>query len=517
MSKRCGARPTSRSAAPRETGAAGASYHPLPVRARRPARAGSSWTAASPCWPWSDRARTVAPRRNCGPGTCCSSKATGRRWLEMAGHPGPARRRFPRAGAPADRPPGHGLEPGDRRPRADGRPARHGQSPPVVAAMLAAGAMILLRVVTVQQAYRGISWTTVLLVAGMIPMSTAITIGRRHRRSPKCSSTPSAMPADRAARRPVRRHRRLRPADQQHRDRADDDSRGRLGGRPAGRIGPPGPDEPVRRGGASFLTPVATPANMMVMGPAVTGSGTTGGGSADGSRLLRCLRRTCPTHLAVLTAQGGKKWSTGYFSPSRSHDINRIAMFRKELVCASFWRVYFEPYRPCIRARRNLASSPGGRCLHGCTIQRRGPLRKLSWKDCWENHLKDPERKMGRPGCTFLPRGGCGGFRRLGKSSPRSTDCICQISCVAFRVKYYVVPLHITWTLGCEAGLGAQLTGILYYDGQGFMVMRKSGIGKIDNLNGATICVDTETTSKDNLDDYFQARGWKYQPSSLNR
>ena len=40
--------------------------------------------------------------------------------------------------------------------------------------MLAAGAMVLLRVVTVQQAYRGISWTTVLLVAGMMPMATAV-------------------------------------------------------------------------------------------------------------------------------------------------------------------------------------------------------------------------------------------------------------------------------------------------------------------------------------------------------
>jgi di/tricarboxylate transporter len=47
--------------------------------------------------------------------------------------------------------------------------------PPVVAALLAASAMIVLQVVSVQQAYRGISWTTVLLVAGMIPMSTAIT------------------------------------------------------------------------------------------------------------------------------------------------------------------------------------------------------------------------------------------------------------------------------------------------------------------------------------------------------
>ena len=50
-----------------------------------------------------------------------------------------------------------------------------GVFPAAVTALLAAFAMVLLRVVTVEQAYRNISWTTVLLVAGMIPMSTAIT------------------------------------------------------------------------------------------------------------------------------------------------------------------------------------------------------------------------------------------------------------------------------------------------------------------------------------------------------
>jgi di/tricarboxylate transporter len=47
--------------------------------------------------------------------------------------------------------------------------------PAVEAALLAAGAMILTRVVTMYQAYRSISWTTVVLVAGMIPLSTAVT------------------------------------------------------------------------------------------------------------------------------------------------------------------------------------------------------------------------------------------------------------------------------------------------------------------------------------------------------
>jgi di/tricarboxylate transporter len=49
-----------------------------------------------------------------------------------------------------------------------------GLAQPVVAGLLAAGAMVLLGVVRMEQAYRAISWTTVVLVAGLIPLSTAI-------------------------------------------------------------------------------------------------------------------------------------------------------------------------------------------------------------------------------------------------------------------------------------------------------------------------------------------------------
>jgi di/tricarboxylate transporter len=45
---------------------------------------------------------------------------------------------------------------------------------PSVAAVLAAGALILSGVITIKQAYRAISWTTVVLVAGMIPVSIAV-------------------------------------------------------------------------------------------------------------------------------------------------------------------------------------------------------------------------------------------------------------------------------------------------------------------------------------------------------
>ena len=49
-----------------------------------------------------------------------------------------------------------------------------GLVPPAVAGLFAAGAVILTGVLTVDQAYRGIAWTTVILVGGMIPLSTAM-------------------------------------------------------------------------------------------------------------------------------------------------------------------------------------------------------------------------------------------------------------------------------------------------------------------------------------------------------
>ena len=49
-----------------------------------------------------------------------------------------------------------------------------GLVPPAVAGLLAAGAVILSGVLTVDQAYRGIGWTTVILVGGMLSLSTAM-------------------------------------------------------------------------------------------------------------------------------------------------------------------------------------------------------------------------------------------------------------------------------------------------------------------------------------------------------
>jgi di/tricarboxylate transporter len=49
-----------------------------------------------------------------------------------------------------------------------------GAVPPAVAGLLAAGALVLAGVLTIDEAYRGISWTTVILVGGMLSLSTAM-------------------------------------------------------------------------------------------------------------------------------------------------------------------------------------------------------------------------------------------------------------------------------------------------------------------------------------------------------
>lgn len=50
-----------------------------------------------------------------------------------------------------------------------------GAVPAAMAGLLAAGSLILTRVLTIDEAYRGINWTTIVMIAGMIPLSTALT------------------------------------------------------------------------------------------------------------------------------------------------------------------------------------------------------------------------------------------------------------------------------------------------------------------------------------------------------
>ena len=68
-----------------------------------------------------------------------------------------------------------------------------------------------------------------------------------------------------------------------------------------------------------------------------------------------------------------------------------------------------------------------------------------------------------------------------------------------------------TWTMSRDTQLGFDFVGVNYYDGQGFMVKKSLGVKSAKELDGATVCVATGTTTELNLADYFRANGMKYK------
>jgi general L-amino acid transport system substrate-binding protein len=64
---------------------------------------------------------------------------------------------------------------------------------------------------------------------------------------------------------------------------------------------------------------------------------------------------------------------------------------------------------------------------------------------------------------------------------------------------------NTTWTYSREADLKMQFAGVNYYDGQGFMVKKALGVKSAKELNGASVCVQTGTTTELNLAEYFKS------------
>ena len=71
---------------------------------------------------------------------------------------------------------------------------------------------------------------------------------------------------------------------------------------------------------------------------------------------------------------------------------------------------------------------------------------------------------------------------------------------------------NTTWTLTRDASLGMHFAGVLFYDGQGFMVPKDLGVKSAKELDGAEVCVQTGTTTELNLADYFRANNMKFKP-----
>ena len=75
-----------------------------------------------------------------------------------------------------------------------------------------------------------------------------------------------------------------------------------------------------------------------------------------------------------------------------------------------------------------------------------------------------------------------------------------------------VLNRNTTITSGRDAGLGIVSAGIVFYDGQGFMVPKKLGVKSAAELDGAQVCVQPGTVNEQNLVDYFKKRKLSYRP-----
>ncbi|MCP4298912.1 MAG: amino acid ABC transporter substrate-binding protein [Proteobacteria bacterium] len=68
-----------------------------------------------------------------------------------------------------------------------------------------------------------------------------------------------------------------------------------------------------------------------------------------------------------------------------------------------------------------------------------------------------------------------------------------------------------TWTMKRDTKEGVDFTTIVFFDGQGFMVRKNIGVTDARQLNGATVCVTSGTTTELNLADFALANNVKLE------
>jgi len=78
-----------------------------------------------------------------------------------------------------------------------------------------------------------------------------------------------------------------------------------------------------------------------------------------------------------------------------------------------------------------------------------------------------------------------------------------------------VLSRNTTWTFSRDVQLGFEFVGVNYYDGQGFMVRKDLNVKSAKELSGASICIQTGTTTELNLSDYFKTHGMTFEPIAI--
>jgi general L-amino acid transport system substrate-binding protein len=69
-----------------------------------------------------------------------------------------------------------------------------------------------------------------------------------------------------------------------------------------------------------------------------------------------------------------------------------------------------------------------------------------------------------------------------------------------------------TWTYSRDTDLQLDFVAVNYYDGQGFLAPAALGVSSAKELDGATVCIQTGTTTELNLADFFRVNNITYEP-----
>ncbi len=75
-----------------------------------------------------------------------------------------------------------------------------------------------------------------------------------------------------------------------------------------------------------------------------------------------------------------------------------------------------------------------------------------------------------------------------------------------------VLSRNTTWTFSRDVDLGFTFVGVSYYDGQGFIGRKSLKAKSAKELDGASVCIQTGTTTELNLADFFRVNKIKYEP-----
>ncbi|MEH6470785.1 MAG: amino acid ABC transporter substrate-binding protein [Halopseudomonas sp.] len=75
-----------------------------------------------------------------------------------------------------------------------------------------------------------------------------------------------------------------------------------------------------------------------------------------------------------------------------------------------------------------------------------------------------------------------------------------------------ILSRNTTWTQTRDTTLGLNFAGVNYYDGQGFMISKKLGVTNAKELDGASVCIQSGTTTELNLSDYFRQHKMTFSP-----